>query len=73
MIAFESFIDLGGRIDDQTIRNRIKQKMIAIIRATKFQTSVGSAICLKRKNSFLAEKTSFFSFSIGNIQIGGFT
>ena len=36
--AFESFIDLGGPIHDQMIRNKKKQKMIAIIRAIKFKT-----------------------------------
>jgi len=35
--AFEFFIDLGGPIQDQMIRNKKKQKMIAIIRAIKFQ------------------------------------
>ena len=35
--AFESFIDLGGPIHDQMIRNKKKQKMIAIIRAIKFK------------------------------------
>jgi hypothetical protein len=37
-IAFESFIDLGGAIRDQMIRDKKKQKMIAIIRAIKFKT-----------------------------------
>ena len=36
--AFKSFIDLGGEIHDQMIRNKKKQKMIAIIRAIKFKT-----------------------------------
>ncbi len=37
-IAFESCIDLGGPINGQMIRNEMKRKMIAIIRAIKFQT-----------------------------------
>jgi hypothetical protein len=36
-IAFESFIGLGGPSHDQMIRNKKKQKMIAIIRAIKDQ------------------------------------
>jgi hypothetical protein len=36
--VFESFIDLGGPIHGQMIRNKKKQKMIAIIRAIKFKT-----------------------------------
>jgi hypothetical protein len=37
-IAFESFIDLGGPIYDQMIRNKKSKKIIAIMRAIKFQT-----------------------------------
>jgi len=36
-IAFESFIDLGDPIYGQVIRNKKRQKIIAIIRAIKFQ------------------------------------
>jgi len=35
--AFESFIDFGGPIHDQMIWNKKRQKMVAIIRAIKFQ------------------------------------
>jgi len=34
---FESFIDLVGPIHDQMIWNKKRQKMVAIIRAIKFQ------------------------------------
>jgi len=36
-IVFEPFIDLGGPIYDQMIRNKKRQKIIAKIRAIKFQ------------------------------------
>jgi hypothetical protein len=67
--AFDSFIDLGGEIHDQMIRNEKKQKMIVIMRAIKFQTYNGSAIRSEGINSSLAEN---ISFSIVNIWIPPF-
>jgi len=63
-ISFESFIDLGGPTHNQMIRNEKKQKMIAIMRAIKFQTYNGSVIRSEGINSSLAEN---ISFSIVNI------
>jgi len=63
-IAFESFVEPGGQIHDQMIRNRKKQKMIAMIRVTKFQTKLDSPIWSEGINSSLAQN---ISLSVENI------
>jgi len=50
---------IGGAIHDQMIRNKKRQKMIAIIRAIKFKILIGSAIWSEGINSFSAEETYF--------------
>ncbi len=58
-IAFESFVEPRGQIHDQMIRNRKKQKMIAMIRARKFQRKLDSPIWSEGINSSLYENISF--------------
>jgi len=50
------------------IRNKKRQKMIAIIRAIKFKTLIGSVIWSEGINSFSGEKT-YFSIRIPPIFI----
>jgi len=58
-IAFESFKDLGGVIPDHVIRNKTRQKIIVVIRATKFKTKIGWVIGSEGMSSFSAEDTYF--------------
>jgi len=48
---------LGGMMHDQIIRNKKRHKIIAIIRAIKFKTLIGSLIWPEGMGSFSTENT----------------